>query len=135
MSEVRFVYLILYFFGILDRLKIKRKRGIKGAKEREEVIEGLEALRKATEEMFSKRTKNLKRFIKNTCPSGNGEGARNRVERANIKFLLAMRKGMNENLEEVRLYTRPPLERVGQFLETLRSVWIPSSMRGRGWRN
>ena len=73
---------------------------IKGAKEREEVIEGLEALRKATEEMFSKRTKNLKRFIKNTCPPWNGEGARNRVERANIKFLLAMRKGMKENLEE-----------------------------------
>ena len=75
--------------------------------------------------MFSKRLKNLKTFIKN-----NGDEARNRVGRANIKLLLAMRKGMNESMAEVKLYARLPLERVGQFLKKLKSVWIPSSMRG-----
>ena len=48
-------------------------------------------------------------------PPGNGDEARNRMGRANIKLFLAM---------------RPTLERVGQFLEKLKSVWIPSSMRG-----
>ena len=37
---------------------------------------------------------------------------------------------MNESMAEVKLYARPTLERVGQFLEKLKSVWIPSSMRG-----
>ena len=69
---------------------------------------------------------------KNTCPPGNGEGSRHRVERANIKFVLAMRKGMHENWEEVKLYNRPPVERLGQFLLTLRNVWRPSYMRSRG---
>ena len=104
------------------------------ANERDDVIEGLEALRKATEEMFPIISNDLKTFIKNTCPPGNGDGARKRVERANIKFLLALKKGMNESLAVVKLHARPPLERVGQFLDTVKSVWISSSMRGRGRR-
>ena len=114
-----------------EELKVLFFVKIRGARQRQEVMEALEDIKNATEEMSSDRTKKLKKYIKNTCPPGYGEGSRHRVDRANVKFVLALRKGMHENWEEVKLYNRPTVERLGQFLLTLRNIWIPSYMRSR----